>query len=120
MATLQRGARRALVLAVAAALLAAAPSPGRPARAATASPSEVVIEGFAFSPKTLTVAPGTTVTWVNRDDEPHTIMVHGSPTPLKSPALDTGDSFSFTFDGPGTFQYFCTLHPHMQGVVVVR
>lgn len=80
----------------------------------------VAIEDFAFGPATLTVPRGTTVTWTNRDDEPHTVMSADDPKLFKSPALDTGDSFAFTFDMAGTYKYFCSVHPHMQGIVVVQ
>jgi len=94
-------------------LAGAAPLPAAPARDA-----EVQIEGFAFTPQRLTVKIGATVTWINDDDIPHTVA---SGTKLyKSKALDTNDRFSFTFTTPGTYQYFCSLHPHMTGTVVVE
>jgi len=88
------------------------------ARAQTAA-SSVSIDNFTFTPKTLTVKAGTTVSWTNKDDIPHGI---GSADNAfkKSRALDTDDSFSFTFATPGTYQYFCYLHPHMTGTVVVE
>ena len=76
------------------------------------------IKNFAFVPAVLTVAPGTTVTWTNTDEEPHTVTsTNGS---FRSSALDTDDKFSFTFTRPGDYAYFCRLHPHMTGRVVVR
>ena len=60
------------------------------------------------------------MTWTNDDDDLHTIVSETDPKLFKSPALDTGDAYSFTFDKPGTYRYFCSLHPHMQGVVVVK
>ena len=80
----------------------------------------VTIEDFAFGPATLTVPRGTTVRWTNKDDEPHTVASADDPKLFKSSALDTGDSFAFTFDRAGRFKYFCTIHPHMQGTVVVE
>jgi plastocyanin len=78
----------------------------------------VTIDNFTFSPKELTVAVGTTVKWVNHDDIPHTVVEKN--TTFRSKALDTDDSYSFTFASAGTFDYFCGLHPHMVGKVIVR
>jgi plastocyanin len=85
---------------------------------AEAAPNTIEITNFSFAPAALTVPVGTTVTWVNEDDEPHTVV--DSDTLFKSHALDTGDKFSFTFTTPGKFQYFCTIHAHMVGMVVVE
>jgi plastocyanin len=88
--------------------------------AAPADPSSTIsIDNFTFAPATLTVKAGGTVTWVNKDDIPHAIA---SPTNAfaKSKALDTDDTFSFTFTAPGTYKYFCYLHPHMVGSIVVE
>ncbi len=82
--------------------------------------SEVVIDNFSFGPGTMTVAVGTKVVWINDDADPHTVTSETDPKLLRSPPLDTGDSFAFTFDKPGTYRYFCSLHPHMQGVIVVQ
>ena len=92
---------------------------GQTSQAATASKSSVVeIDNFKFSVATLEVAAGTTVTWTNHDDVPHTVV---STTKLfKSAPLDAGESFSYTFKDAGTFDYFCSLHPHMTGKVVVK
>ena len=79
----------------------------------------VPILNFVFMPKKLTVKAGTTVTWSNKDDEPHGIAATGNTFP-KSKPLDTGDSYSFTFTTPGTYQYFCYVHPYMTGTVVVE
>jgi plastocyanin len=79
---------------------------------------EVKIDNFSFMPQDITVAPGTTVTWVNQDDIPHTVT---STTDLfKSKALDTDDKFSFTFDKPGTYEYYCSIHPKMTANVIVQ
>jgi plastocyanin len=86
---------------------------------AEGTPNTVTIDNFSFAPQTLTVKAGTAVTWTNRDDIPHGI---GSANNAfkRSAALDTGDSFSFTFTTPATYQYFCYLHPHMVGSIVVE
>jgi plastocyanin len=78
----------------------------------------VTIDNFTFSPKPLTVAVGTTVKWVNHDDIPHTVVEKN--TTFRSKALDTDDSYSYTFTSAGTFDYFCGLHPHMVGQVIVK
>jgi plastocyanin len=79
---------------------------------------EVKIDNFTFNPQKLTVKAGTTVTWINEDDIPHTVAA--SSKVFKSKTLDTDDKFSFTFTTPGSFEYFCSLHPHMTGSVVVE
>ena len=81
--------------------------------------STVSIDNFTFTPQTLTVKPGTTVTWTNKDDIPHGVA-SANNTFSKSKALDTDDSYSFTFTTPGTYQYFCYIHPHMTGTIVVE
>ena len=86
--------------------------------AAQSTAVAVVIDNFVFGPERLTVKAGTTVTWINEDDVPHTIV--SSSKVFKSKALDTADKFSFTFTTPGTYDYFCSVHPHMTGAVVVE
>jgi plastocyanin len=81
---------------------------------------QVRIEDFKFEPERLSVRPGTKVTWVNKDDEPHSATSSEKPKRFDSGALDSAQSFSFTFTEPGSFAYFCKLHPHMTGVVVVE
>jgi plastocyanin len=78
----------------------------------------VEISKFAFSPKEITVAPGTTVTWTNHDQTPH--MVVARDKSFASTGMDTDDSFRFTFTEVGDFSYFCTMHPFMTGIVHVR
>lgn len=85
--------------------------------AAPAGPT-VRIDNFTFGPTTLTVSVGATVTWINRDDIPHTVVA--SDKAFKSRVMDTDESFSFTFTRPGEYAYFCSLHPHMVGKVVVK
>jgi plastocyanin len=89
---------------------AAAPTDGKTA--------EVIISNFTFTPSELTVAPGTTVKWVNHDDIPH--LVAEKALAFKSQALDTNNSFSFTFTKLGDVEYFCVLHPHMTGKISVK
>ena len=85
--------------------------------ALSAQAEEVVIKSFAFGPQAVTVKAGTKVTWVNKDVEPHTVV--SSERTFQSEALDTGDTFSVTFDKVGTYGYFCSIHPHMTGTVTV-
>ena len=88
------------------------------AKAAPAPAASVTIANFTFKNQVVTVKPGTTVTWTNADDIPHTVT---STTGLfKSKVLDSGDKFSFTFAKAGQFGYFCSLHPHMTGTVIVK
>ena len=106
-------ARLALAITIASAITAT--MTGAPARAEDAA---VKISNFTFSPPQITVKAGTTVTWTNDDDIPHTVT--SSTLAFKSAALDTDDKFSFTFTTPGTYKYFCSLHPHMTGTIVVE
>jgi plastocyanin len=92
---------------------------GMPFARAESPSSTVSIDNFSFSPKTLTVKVGTTVTWTNRDDIPHGLGWTNNSFP-KSKALDTDDTTTVTFTTPGTYQYFCYLHPHMVGSIVVE
>jgi plastocyanin len=88
------------------------------ALAAGPTAADVNIENFAFSAPTITVAAGTTVKWTNNDDIPHTVRaVDGS---FHSKAMDTADTYAFTFAKPGVYSYFCSLHPKMVGKVVVK
>jgi len=86
--------------------------------AAAASPATVTIDNFIFSPPSLTVTVGTTVTWKNEDDSPHRIGDKNGT--FKSAALDTDDTFSHTFAAPGEYPYICTIHPYMVGKVIVK
>ena len=79
----------------------------------------VAIEGFQYSPFNLTIKAGTTVTWTNNDSAPHTITSLGGEKILDSDDLMKDDTFSFTFDTPGTYEYFCAIHPTMKGKVTV-
>jgi amicyanin len=89
------------------------------ARAQTAAATTVSIDNFTFTPQTVTVKAGTTVTWTNKDDIPHGIAATGNAF-KRSNAMDTDDTYSFTFTTPGTYQYFCYIHPHMTGTIVVE
>ena len=86
--------------------------------AGMAEEATVKIDNFTFDPPRLTVKAGTTVTWYNEDDIPHTVAATGKL--FRSKALDTEGKFSFTFTTPGSYEYFCSLHPHMTGVIVVE
>ena len=100
----------------------AAPAASYPLHTVVAAPpakvQRVAIQNFAFSPQAIVVAPGTTVTWINADDDPHTVTATAKS--FHSAAMDTADSYSFTFAKPGEYAYFCSLHPHMTGKVVVK
>jgi plastocyanin len=85
---------------------------------AQASTAEVKIDNFSFGPQTLTVAVGTTVTWVNHDNIPHTVVSNNGV--FKSKVLDTDDKFSFTFSKAGDYPYFCSIHPKMTAKIVVQ
>ncbi len=89
------------------------------ARAQTAATTAVSIDNFTFTPQSLKVKAGTTVTWTNKDDIPHGIAATGNAF-RRSNAMDTDDIYSFTFTTPGTYQYFCYIHPHMTGTIVVE
>lgn len=99
------------VIAGVAALLVFAATP------AWAEDIAVKIDNFTFGPQELKVKSGTTVTWTNEDDIPHTVV---SPNNFRSKPLDSEDKFSFTFTTPGSYKYFCSLHPHMTGTIVVE
>jgi plastocyanin len=86
----------------------------------TQAAGTVKIENFAFEPKEMDIAVGTTVTWQNADDVPHTATSKDDPQVFDSGPLDTDDKFSFTFNKPGKYAYYCKVHPHMTGVVVVK
>jgi plastocyanin len=94
------------------------PSAGEAVVQAAANPAAVRIDNFNFTPPTLVVAPGTTVTWTNDDDSPHSVREKDGK--FKSAALDTDDTFSQTFTAPGEYEYFCSIHPRMVGKIVVR
>src|SRR5215469_6832856 len=109
----------AVAVLAAVALGAAAPAPSViKTQAVAASATTVKIDNFTFNAAEITVPVGTTVTWVNNDDIPHTVVAVDKS--FKSKVLDTDEKFSFTFAKAGSFDYFCSIHPHMTGKVVVR
>jgi plastocyanin len=80
--------------------------------------TQVVIKNFDFSPMSLTVAAGSTVTWANMDDEPHTVVSDSGL--FRSGAIDTHERFAFKFDTPGTYHFTCSIHPRMVGTIIVQ
>ena len=88
-----------------------------PVATARAEDTEVHIDNFVFAPAQLNVKVGTTVKWTNRDDIPHTVVCAGK---FRSKPMDTDGTFSFTFTDAGEYKYFCSLHPHMTGMVKVE
>jgi len=115
--TLRAGAL-ALVMTVSAVGVVALTSAPASAAAPVAAGPTVRIDNFVFGPQALTVTPGTTVTWINQDDIPHTVVA--GDRSFKSKVLDTDERFSFTFTKTGEYGYFCSLHPHMVGKVIVK
>jgi amicyanin len=113
-ATLRRVIVAAALGAVTAPFLAAAVISVQAQNATTA----VSIDNFTFTPQRVTVKAGATVTWTNKDDIPHAIAAVNKQ--FKSKTLDTDDAYSFTFTAPGIYEYFCSLHPHMTGAIVVE
>lgn len=87
-------------------------------RAASSHAIEIGIDNYSFMPGDIFVKAGTTVSWVNHDDVPHT--VRSTDDVFKSKALDTDDKFSFTFDKPGTYEYYCSVHPRMTARITVQ
>jgi plastocyanin len=108
----------ALAMPVVVALLLMAGSPSVMADQPSAASADVKIDNFSFGPQTITVGVGTTVTWTNRDDIPHTVV--STDGVFKSKVRDTDEKFSYTFTKAGTYPYFCSVHPKMTGTVVVR
>lgn len=94
-------------------LLVAAQAPAPQKTSTTVS-----IDNFSFTPMELTISAGTPVTWTNKDDVPHTVV--SVDHKFKSQVLDTDEKFSFTFTAPGTYEYFCSVHPKMVGKIIVK
>src|SRR5579859_4357131 len=90
------------------------------APAEASAPVKVEIDNFTFKPNELTVRVGASVTWVNRDDVPHTATSKDATPAFDSKALDTDDSYSFKFTSPGVYHYYCKVHPHMTGTITVK
>lgn len=97
---------------------AQAKSPTPPVTVAKVASPQIRIENFQFNPTTVTVPVGTTVTWANIDGTLHTVT--SATKVFSSPGLDEGGAFSYTFTSPGTYTYYCKLHPHMTGTIVVK
>ncbi len=112
-----RAFRRAIKIAIPAGLIAGAVIVLQ-AYAAQDAKATITIDNFTFAPEELTVPVGAVVTWVNRDDIPHTIVEKDKA--FRAKALDTDDSYSFTFTAAGDFNYICGLHPFMKGRVIVK
>ena len=91
-----------------------------PAPVPVPAEQRVTIDNFAFDPPVLTISPGTRVTWLNRDDVPHTATSSDLPPAFESKAIDTDETFSHVFARPGTYTYFCAVHPHMTATVIVK
>jgi plastocyanin len=89
-----------------------------PSTADTPDPNRIVVKDFMFMPNSVTVKAGSTVTWANMDDEPHTVISDSGL--FRSGAMDTNESFSFKFDKPGTYHFTCSIHPRMVGTIVVQ
>jgi plastocyanin len=96
----------------------AAPPTTAPTTQPAAAEVRVLIDNFSFSPQAVTVPVGAAVIWKNRDDVPHTVT--STSHAFGSPALDTDDTFSIRFDRPGTYPYYCAVHPHMTGQIIVK
>ncbi len=91
-----------------------------PATAPAAKEAAVEIDNFTFKPASLEIPVGTKVTWTNKDDVPHTATSSDDKPAFDSKTLDTDDHYSFTFTTPGTFKYYCKVHPHMTGTIIVK
>ncbi|HXZ27159.1 MAG TPA: cupredoxin family copper-binding protein [Terriglobales bacterium] len=105
-------------LALAVIVLAACQTAPAGSKEAAAAKYTVEIDNYSFTPQSITVPAGATVTWTNADDVPHTVAA--SDMAFHSKAMDTDEQYSHTFDQPGTYKYFCTVHPRMTGTVVVE
>ena len=92
--------------------------PARARSESAQSPTQVSVDNFTFGPDTLTVPANSTVTWVNKDEVPHVIASNDGV--FKSKALDTDDNYSYTFTKPGTYSYYCSIHPKVVGKIVVQ
>jgi plastocyanin len=94
--------------------------PDKPDKSDKPKVVEIKIDNFSFSPAETTVAPGTEVKWVNHDDVPHTATSTARPKAFDSGTLDTDGTYSHVFDKPGTYEYFCAVHPKMTGKIIVK
>jgi len=110
---------RAAAAAFTAGLKAAAPAAAMPAEPMAASGTAIAIKNYAFAPAAMTISAGTKVTWTNDDTAPHTVTIDSGPVKFSSPTLQKGDSFTYTFTTPGTYMYYCAVHPDMTAKLVV-
>jgi plastocyanin len=110
--------RRAFVAPLGAVMLMAASANFCVAQAQAQPANAVVIKNFMFSPMSLTIKAGSTVTWKNLDDEPHSVVDDAGV--LHSSALDRNDTYSFKFDKPGVYKIFCGIHPYMKATITVE
>lgn len=115
-----RGAWGAVRAAAAVAVLALLALPLLPSGQASAASYSVAMKGYAFSPATLSVPAGSTVTWTNYDTAPHDVKTTSGPVSIHSPMLDKGDTWSFTFGTAGSYGYYCTVHPDMTAGITVQ
>lgn len=115
------GIKLLVTMALLSVLLATGAVRPRPADAAQEKSAAlaVTIDNFSFAPMELEIPAGTQVTWINKDDVPHTVVSIDHKL-FKSRALDTDEKFSFTFTTPGTYEYFCSVHPKMTGKIIVK
>jgi plastocyanin len=111
--------RSAIAAAILGAIVGTGLADGMLVARAQGAAGAISIDNFTFTPQTLKVKAGATVTWTNKDDIPHGIASANNAF-ARSKALDTDNSYSFTFTTPGTYQYFCYVHPHMTGTIVVE
>ena len=105
--------RRSALLGITIFLTCLTSAPATPAGA-----PQIAMKDFKFAPLTLTVKAGTAVTWVNKDNEPHTVV--SDTGAFRSNAIDTNETFVVTFDKPGTYRFLCTIHPKMMGTIAVK
>lgn len=110
--------RRTAALVLAGLLLFLAAPVTAPATAAAAT-QQVMMQGYAYSPASLTVRVGDTVTWMQHDEAPHDVVTTSAPVAFRSPQLSAGQSWSYTFRQPGTYAYYCSVHPDMRASVTV-
>jgi plastocyanin len=115
---LRRSFRNTFILLALISAFAGAGTVGEIMAAAAPDMKDVKIDNFSFTPPELTVPVGTQIRWTNRDDIPHTVTTEDKT--IKSKVMDTDEQFTFTFDKPGTYKYFCSIHPKMTGTVVVQ
>jgi plastocyanin len=120
MARTRSGALRGVMIGAWLAFGAAADPAATPSSVRNDHDVQIVIGNFAFEPSTLTVSAGAVVTWRNEDDAPHTVIGTDAESPIRSPPLDSDERYSITLTKPGTYRYFCSLHPHMTGTVIVE